>query len=432
VRIGPRRHREVGFRDGQLELHGPERLSVRPWPASAWLGSLGDGTRMAVKIGVDLRELSLVAGDVAGDAPADVARKSVDRDDWVSEREAWRAFVHAIPREVVRAIVRGYRVSHWSLLVMASECEGSGALELMESAPAVALLIAERESLGGPGSGRGVNDLVYSRQRDVLAAMGFPGTKSSVKLLKKLMPSAVNCPTLRCLRTLMSHPAALDRLRALTSITPASIEILATPAFAAVVDHAFLENLVRRPGRPDHVRAPSLLRTVVAARRQFPEGLGTGKVSSVHDLETLASEARYLTDERAAQLNTPLGQPPLCGVDQPGLRAEPLSAWDQLFAEGRENKHCILTYGARIAGSGGWLYAYRILAPERATLLIRRVAGTSDSYAIDQLKGPHNREVSDKTARAIAAWLAAEAREKGMGPTTAALANTHASGAPTR
>jgi hypothetical protein len=78
---------------------------------------------------------------------------------------------------------------------------------------------------------------------------------------------------------------------------------------------------------------------------------------------------------------------------------QPLVNPTELSEEGRELNHCVSTYARGIAS--GWLYFYRILEPERATVSIRR----NETWEIDQIAGPGNSEVTYATRSDVETWL---------------------------
>ena len=82
------------------------------------------------------------------------------------------------------------------------------------------------------------------------------------------------------------------------------------------------------------------------------------------------------------------------------VRIVPLTNSAELLREGDAMANCLFTYdeGCR----DGDFSAYRVLAPERATLLVRRGA-----LEIEALRAWGNGEPSEATYLAVAEWLAA-------------------------
>jgi len=85
----------------------------------------------------------------------------------------------------------------------------------------------------------------------------------------------------------------------------------------------------------------------------------------------------------------------------PGTKGiEPLRTSLDLYYEGEEQHNCVASYADFVLD--GFVYFYRILYPERATLAIRE---TRDGWVIDQIKGPYNAEVKKETVEYVNSWL---------------------------
>lgn len=89
--------------------------------------------------------------------------------------------------------------------------------------------------------------------------------------------------------------------------------------------------------------------------------------------------------------------PPLPGTNT----IIPIRTRARLQAEGQEQHNCVDSYAARVRNGNSYIYS--VLAPERATLAIRRnPAGT---WICEQLKGSGNRRVRNGTRTAVRKWL---------------------------
>ena len=71
-------------------------------------------------------------------------------------------------------------------------------------------------------------------------------------------------------------------------------------------------------------------------------------------------------------------------------------------------KHCVAIHETSIA-SGGKYYVYRVVAPERATLALRR---TYRGWTIDELQGRRNQAVSPETHSRVQAWYQSVSRTR--------------------
>jgi len=99
--------------------------------------------------------------------------------------------------------------------------------------------------------------------------------------------------------------------------------------------------------------------------------------------------------ERYGGLGFP--QPPLSGNES----IVPITTIDELAAEGREMKHCVLAHAPAIFE--GRAYVYRVLAPERATLELTLEGPAAVTLA--ELRGSGNADVSDETRQCVLRWL---------------------------
>lgn len=83
----------------------------------------------------------------------------------------------------------------------------------------------------------------------------------------------------------------------------------------------------------------------------------------------------------------------------------PLLNSGELCREGEEMRNCLFTYDEQCRE--GIFSAYRVLAPERATLVVYR-----DSLELEELRAWKNGEASVETRHAVFEWIAAAAAEK--------------------
>ena len=406
MRVGPRRHRTVSFADGTLFLTGPhgEQAALRPWPPEARRRQGPDAPWELFSPSLNLGELVNVAGDVRQLSFSFPGADGVVND-WSAELSAWAAFLSRMPPALVQLVTTRFQGSDWALLTMVSECEGRGAMELMEHSPALALLIAKRAAFSSVAAVLSANQLVYMKQRDVLPLLGFQGSKAVVKALRKVVRAGLNVHTLSDLRTIVSKPDGLSTLGHLSAITPAAVELLMTPRFLARTAPSLLEDLVSHPSRADSVRVVAMLRTVLDASAAAEEDLGDQKFASVQALTAAYGEWRQVLESLGVAQRLDLGPPPVPEIRTPHVVIEPLANWHALFHEGRDNRNCILSYAERIAQSQGTIYAYRVLAPSRATLLVRRTDDGPPRYTIAEMSGHCGAVVDPSTREAVTCWL---------------------------
>ncbi len=81
----------------------------------------------------------------------------------------------------------------------------------------------------------------------------------------------------------------------------------------------------------------------------------------------------------------------------------PITSLDELRHEGHEQQNCVGIYYARVLS--GEFYAYRVLRPERATLML--IYCDDGCWLRDQLETRGNTRVQPATAAHVDAWLSA-------------------------
>jgi hypothetical protein len=105
----------------------------------------------------------------------------------------------------------------------------------------------------------------------------------------------------------------------------------------------------------------------------------------------------YKAWEELRVKHLPFPKPPLGGC----RHIEPIRTASELIAEGKTCHHCIKSHAESIAF--GEAYAYRILIPERASLLLKK---TEDLWQISEIRGLNDRAVSPKTVATVHGWFA--------------------------
>jgi hypothetical protein len=123
----------------------------------------------------------------------------------------------------------------------------------------------------------------------------------------------------------------------------------------------------------------------------------------VADEERLREEEVRRQQQRrmaATVEKTPFPPPPLPGTKE----IVPITSIMALRAEGKEQYNCVGSYGWRILQ--GNAYFYRVMKPQRSTLLIIRLA--DGNWYRSEFKGTNNVAVGRATIRVVDAWLAAQ------------------------
>lgn len=126
-------------------------------------------------------------------------------------------------------------------------------------------------------------------------------------------------------------------------------------------------------------------------------------VPAFQSLRRLHAEHERLIDDMnvvfTGRCHSGFPPPPVAGTDY----IMPILTLEDLIAEGREQRNCVVSLASRIRSGSTALY--RVLAPERCTLSLVQSGGT---WTIGQLEASCNRAPSRGTRDAIRCWLRQE------------------------
>ncbi len=114
-------------------------------------------------------------------------------------------FVESIPRELIET-VKEFPDHHWHILSCAARTDYKIFMELMESNPAIAYMMALNWMfIPNKHAQRKSRSLIKRKQKKIIKDMGFPETPSNIKILNKINKEELNTGFLLKLRTLMNR-----------------------------------------------------------------------------------------------------------------------------------------------------------------------------------------------------------------------------------
>ena len=344
------------------------RQAISSWPGlRAWEQTDKGFWRPCENPGLNLHQLA-----EAIDRPANHASDMAGMPK-SGELTEYGAFLEAIPQRV-RDWVMGFPVGHWRLLNAFSRL-GAPAEDLADGHSHVLLfMLAHLDRFQHGCTAQDWSraaELIRGRQRDALAALGFEGRESVVRLLRKVPPGTCSVSRLKPLRKLLRDPATYKVLTHLPRINAAVLECLECYDSKLFCTWPLLVEMGE--SRSDDTAGQAVVDLFVV--QMFAESLGCvdrlKPVRSLAQLEALRdelTEAEYRLEHEGVEFPPP-PLPPLAG------RIEPLRTPAELWLEGREMKHCAADYVQAVAK--GTAYLYRIVGCEeddidRATLMIVR------------------------------------------------------------
>lgn len=271
-----------------------------------------------------------------------------------------------------------------------------------------------------------VKEMARLRRRSLMTELGYEGSDSSERFLRRCRFTRLDVLEQLALRALVARPLPdwarhwrrphLDLLTtlqylswphaaqamnvieydaALTSdmrsqgiVPDVSEEDYASPAVCLIKSLRRIEQLiyenVEKSGRP-------------RVRRQWARCDTYAGLREFHDRLSDRCRDEWVNEIRSAVQGYTWPAAPFAGNDA----IQPIVTVAMLIEEGRRMHHCIPSYVEEIIK--GELYAYRVLSPQRATLML--VRGSDGQWKRDDIRATCNGSVSFLTTQLVDEWL---------------------------
>lgn len=319
--------------------------------------------------------------------------------DWKQQVEqAWRIldFLPCRRTVVLQFIVKG----------------GRAAVELLESCPALALLLAMR-IYNDPTAWavEKVRALAGIKRQKILSYCAYPADKWVVRLLQKIPAAHCSPMLLGDLELIIrrNRPAEIKTLRHLPRISRLVVDVLKDRETAELAARSFYTSAAAYPAEDFDIEAYYLLAEIQRFSRDVPE-ITIPLVRSVRHLQTVhdrcSEQYNDLFGEQCLELSFSRAPVPglLPDIPDEGTGIFPLQSGRDLFLEGKKMHHCIASYADRISWRGD-LYAYHICSPEgeEASVMLKK---NNITWGIGMIRGICNERVQEETRQYVEEWLA--------------------------
>lgn len=248
-----------------------------------------------------------------------------------------------------------------------------------------------------------ISDMLRQRRRRICGALGFPASERVVRILGKVQPQACAVTPLARVRCSLRNPAILSILSHLPTIGPTELRVAAELADCWQMNLSLFTDLAKRFTIETETTWTPLVRQIESLSQLLERDCRM--VRSVEQVrrfyfslwrELLALEDADPELMEIVGADIPFPPVPLPGIDD----IEPIDSAAALVEEARSMKHCVLSYAERVAA--GDRYLYRVMHPERATVLIG-YRGTT--WHLDEVAGFDNQPVSSATEEQVDSWL---------------------------
>jgi hypothetical protein len=290
------------------------------------------------------------------------------------------------------------------MLKMLDACR-EPALELAYNNPSLAMFLAVARYLCPEKKNnfyRKVRRVIRKRQKDILGWLGFPASKSVVKITKKIVPkSIINPQSIWYWRESFYREDVLKVLRHLKRINAGVLRICTDPSMLQIVSFNFLKQISMK--KIYDLNYPIITSRLEDTLFMYDEKeLKSLKIKSESHLYYLNRERRKELERNNERILFP--PPPFESYETDEVIISPILDSIDLAREGREQKNCVMTYFKDIIQSDAKIYVYRMLHPERATFLIQ-YDYRSERYELREVKLQSNQPASDTTKQMIKQWL---------------------------
>lgn len=384
-------------------------VRIDPWPlcTASWRRDESWQWQPLPAVKFDLRRL---VRSVDARRPAatqhdlfNVATNDVDYDAWAAQH----AFLDAVPSKV-RHLVQAFRDQHLSLLRIAAtgpfavqrlSDEVRGNPTLMYG---VALALSRAETAMSSAE---LSELVSRPRRSISEQLGWSLTPTGRRFLAHIPPRHLSPRVLRAALSLVQGRKHPPNIGATTPLTPTLLSILTHPVLGPKVTPRFALEVSGEALRFRAQLRRQLLQLV--DREAGGDRQHYARVWPFESFQQLEARARVLRDGGTFDHRpvTSFPHPPL-RLDTGPLQLWPITTPQALSDEGEIMTHCVANY-VREIGVLKTHFAYRLIAPERATVLI---AWQGKRWVLVDARKADNAAVSRQTRATIRSMIA-EAQE---------------------
>jgi hypothetical protein len=304
------------------------------------------------------------------------------------------AFFAAIP---LRARTAAFRFPSRQQSLLALAAAHDFAWELLDpharGNPALAFGLALRLSdVTNTLARRAIIERMFEPRRIIARDLGFSGSRVCLAILSRIPPRHLSPRMMREMVTVLESAPAVDLLQRLPEVTPTAVALLLRPRLHRVLTARFLHELRHHP--TPYRREMVELVTRYAERGENEHGSALPRLFSLRELDEAL--------KRWASIDVPREFPCPLPIADPSLALTPLMSLVAIEQEAADMQHCLNIYATRIARHRDH-FAYRLDAPERATVLIER---RHERWRVVQARGRSNRMLRPDTVALLRAAVA--------------------------
>lgn len=316
----------------------------------------------------------------------------------------WRS---AIPQEVLQALI-SYPEPILPELIRLAQGDESRFVDWTNFCPALILLLLQPKQPNGFADAHEAVRLMRQGWRSVLRERGWTPKLSTLRILRKVDAATIHPSRLSHLKLQLKDPRKARLIRHLKRINGCTIDTLHLPSYT--LSTSLLEIGTRQSQLIQALSIRELCEELMQFRREvglhpvWPYRNGHISEKTLFHAEQLLLMRDCMT-RHSEDLEFP--SPPIEGFCSSKFEVLPIRTVRQLYHEGVTMGNCLPSYVNRVAD--GNHYVYRVLKPERASLVMQL---SPDGWRPWQIKTTMNQEAASETSRLVEAWADAKFPKK--------------------
>ncbi len=278
--------------------------------------------------------------------------------------------------------------------------------ELFDSNPALGLLLANSDRFRRHAAEpwEEAHRMVLRPRSEILSWLGFPASKSVVRIVGKVDVSRISVDHCFKLRDVMAIDEASQRLRHLPAVCDGVVDVLADEQLCRLASFALLHELSQAPD--DNAISAAFFEVKQLAALHEVKLSKFRSCSDVHRscFALQLMEASLTPEWREEYRDIEFPDPPIAVpsfTQPPELRIEPIRSPRDLFQEATAQHICVFDRLDDVVS--GRAAIYRVLKPERATVMLTPMG--PDGWVITEFRAVRNRPVQRSTLWSVGAYL---------------------------
>jgi hypothetical protein len=393
------------FKNGRLHIEGKRNvLAIEAWPAPAAMirrsNSPWDEYAPTMRLVEPYRRKKKPAKE-ADQLELGLNVRVVTPDGGLPPRKALEKFRFQLPKRLARDIEK-LRSHQWHLIRCAWWYD-TAFYDLLESTPSLAYALANcrkfvmRYPKEGPRMQ--LREVLLRKRDQILEVLDLPPTRRVVNLMVKICPQSLNPEAANQLRDSLFKQEFDWRISHLERINAGVLCIANQPRVYQRCNPKLLHE-ISRARREDYFPFTfHRLQDIQQLNQRLRPQQNVPVLQSLQQCERVYRELREEAprQEVKKQKYYRFKAPPIPGTES----IIPLTTSHQLYEEGRLQRNCVADYVQRV--QAGYVYIYRVLEPQRATLSIVRTG--KDSWGRGELQISGNRPTSLETKHHVDEWL---------------------------